>query len=157
MTRGATLARRSLSRQGPGGEIRRLGENRTGRLDLRLVAASNRSLDAGAVAGRFRRDLLYGLGVVRLAAPPLRGRGPDIGRLTVHNWKDIAPVAGSRASPARETLTALSGYPWPGTSGLHNVLANLTVTGPRYSPVGPEALPRGGRSRRTDVRARRWP
>ena len=60
------------------GEIRRLGENRIQRLDLRVVAATNRPLDAEAAAGRFRRNLLRRLSVLTLTAPPLRDRGPDI-------------------------------------------------------------------------------
>ena len=71
------------------GEIRRLGENRTQQLDLRVVSATHRPLDAEAAAGRFRRELLYRLKVLRLAAPPLRERGPDIVRLTEHCWKSV--------------------------------------------------------------------
>ena len=128
------------------GEIRRLGENRTQRLDLRVVAASNRPLEDEAEAGRFRKDLLYRLGVVGLTAPPLRERGADIARLTEHCWKNVAAAAGSRATLARETVTALAAHPWPGNvRELQNVLANLTVTGPRYGPVGPDALPRAFR------------
>ena len=124
------------------GEIRRLGENRTQRLDLRVVAATNRPLDAEAAAGRFRSDLLYRLKVLRVTAPPLRDHGPDVARLTEHYWKDIAAAAGSRATLARETVAALAAHPWPGNvRELQNVLAKLTVTGPRYGPVGPDALP----------------
>ena len=136
----APRAQAKLLRMLQDGEIRRLGENRTQRLDLRVVAATNRPLEAEAAAGRFRCDLLYRLNVVGLTAPPLRERGPDIGRLTEH-WKDIA-AAGSRATPARETVTALVAHPWPGNvRELQNILANLTVTGLRYGPVGPDALP----------------
>ena len=107
------------------GEIRRLGENRTERLDLRVVAATNRPLDAEAAARRFRNDLLYRLEVLRLTAPPLRDRGPDGAGLTDHCWKDIAAAAGSRATLARETVAALAAHPWPGNVGeLQNVLAN---------------------------------
>ena len=120
------------------GEIRRLGEIRTQRLDLRVVAATNRPLDDEAAAGRFRKDLLYRLGVVGLTAPPLRGRGPDVARLTDHYRKDIAAAACSRATLARETVTALAAHSWPGNvRELQNVLANLTVSGPRYGRVGP--------------------
>ena len=66
------------------GEVRRLGENRTQRLDLRVVAATNRPLDAEAAAGRFRRDLLYRLNVLAVTAPPLRDRGHDVARLADH-------------------------------------------------------------------------
>ena len=124
------------------GEIRRLGENRTQRLDLRVVAATNRPLDGEAAEGRFRKDLLYRLNVVRLTAPPLRERGPDVARLAEHCWKGVADATGSRATLARETVAALAAHPWPGNvRELQNVLANLTVTGPRYGPVGPGALP----------------
>ena len=108
------------------GEIRRLGENRTQRLDLRVVAATNRPLDAEAAAGRFRSDLLYRLKVLRVTAPPLRDHGPDVARLTDHYWKDIAAAAGSRATLARETVAALAAHPWPGNvRELQNVLAKL--------------------------------
>ncbi len=123
------------------GEIRRLGENRTQRLDLRIVAATNRPLDAEAAEGRFRRDLRYRLNVVGLTAP-LRERGPDVARLAEHRWKGVAEAAGSRATLARETVAALAAHPWPGNvRELQNVLANLTATGPRYGPVRPDALP----------------
>ena len=124
------------------GEIRRLGENRTQRLDLRVVAATNRPLDAEAAEGQFRKDLLYRLNVVRLTAPPLRERGPDVARLAEHCWKGVAEAAGSRATLARETVSALAAHPWPGNvRELQNVLANLTVTGPRYGPVRSDVLP----------------
>ena len=125
-----------------GGEVRRLGENRTERLDLRVVTASNVSLDAATEAGRFRRDLLYRLEVVQLAAPALRERRADVPRLAEHYWKDVAAAAGSRARLAPETVAALQGHRWPGNvRELQNVLANLTVTAPRFGAIGPEHLP----------------
>ncbi len=123
------------------GEIRRLGENHTQQLDLRIVAATNRPLEAEADAGRFRKDLLYRLNVVPVTAPPLRDRGPDIGRLAVHCWRDFAAAAGSRATLAPATLAALQARPWPGNvRELQNVLANLAVTAPRFGAIGPDAL-----------------
>ena len=88
------------------GEIRRLGENRTQRLDLRVVAATNRPLDAEAAAGRFRSDLLYRLNVVGLTAPPLRDRGPDIGRLTDHY--SVHPPGYGRLNDAVREAMALA-------------------------------------------------
>ena len=124
------------------GEVRRLGENRTQWLDLRVVAATNRPLDDEAAAGRFRRDLLYRLKVLELTAPPLRDRTPDIAQLAAHYWDNMSASAGSRASLARETVTALAAHPWPGNvRELQNVLANLTVTGPVDGAVGPDVLP----------------
>ena len=124
------------------GEVRRLGENRTQRLDLRVVAATNTALDDEAAAGRFRRDLLYRLKVLELTAPPLRDRTPDIAQLTAHYWDNMSAAAGSRASLARETVTALAAHPWPGNvRELQNVLANLTIAGPLDGAVGPDVLP----------------
>ena len=65
------------------GENRRLAENRTQRLDLRVLAATNRPLEEEAAAGRCRKDLLCRLNVGR-DAPPLRDCGPDVAQLTVH-------------------------------------------------------------------------
>ena len=69
------------------GEIRRLAENRTLRLDLHVVAATNRALEAESAAGRFRKDLHYRLNVLALTAPPLRDRGSDVARHAVHRWR----------------------------------------------------------------------
>ena len=63
------------------GEIRRLGENIARRVDVRIVAATNRDLSQEASAGRFRHDLLYRLDVVHIAVPPLRERRDDIALL----------------------------------------------------------------------------
>ena len=94
----------------------------------------------------------------RAHRPPLRDRGPDIGRLTVHYWQHIVTAAGSRATLARDAVAALGAHPWPGNvRELQNVLANLTVTGPRYGPVGPDGLPAAFRRRVAAERRRRSP
>ena len=98
----APRAQAKLLRVLQDGEIRRLGENRTQRLDLWVVAATNRPLDAEAAEGRFRKDPLYRLHVVGLTAPPLRERGPDVALLAEHCWKGVAEAAGSRATLARD-------------------------------------------------------
>ena len=69
------------------GEIRRVGENFARKIDARLVAATNRSLPAEVTAGRFRRDLLYRLDVVRIVVPRLRDRVEDIPALANHFWR----------------------------------------------------------------------
>ena len=135
-------AQAKLLRSLQDGQVRRLGENRTERLDLRVVAATNRPLDEAVGASRFRRDLLYRLEVVQVAAPPLRERRSDIPRLTEHYWKDVAAAAGSRARLAPETVAALRAHRWPGNvRELQNVLANLTLTAPRYGAVELAHLP----------------
>ena len=125
------------------GEIRRLGEKRTQRLDLRVVAATNRPLEVEAAAGRFRKDLLYRLNVIGLTAPPLRLRAADVARLADHYWPAVSATAGRRATLARERVAALAAHPWPGNvRELQNVLANLSVSGAALRGHRPGRAPR---------------
>ena len=124
------------------GEIRKVGENVTRRLDLRVVAATNRTLTGEAAEGRFRRDLLYRLDVVHLHVPPLRDRGSDVARLAVHYWDRALVQTRGRARLARETMNALAAHGWPGNvRELQNVLAALAVAAPPHGEIGPELLP----------------
>ena len=124
------------------GEIRKVGENVTRRLDLRVVAATNRTLAGDPAEGRFRRDLLYRLDVVHLQVPPLRDRGSDIAKLAVHYWDRTLMQTRGRARLARETMSALAAHEWPGNvRELQNVLAALAVAAPPHGEVGPDLLP----------------
>ncbi len=124
------------------GEIRRIGENGARRVDVRIVAATNRTLTGEVEAGRFRRDLLYRLDVVRIVVPPLRGRIEDIPVLAIHFWEQACATIGSRASLSSTTLAALARYDWPGNvRELQNAMAALAVSMPRRGSVGPSALP----------------
>jgi transcriptional regulator with PAS, ATPase and Fis domain len=124
------------------GEIRRVGENISRRIDVRIVAATNRDLSLDAAAGRFRHDLLYRLDVVRIVVPPLRERRDDIGMLAERFWAEATMRIGSRAALARATLAVLARYDWPGNvRELQNVLAALAVRSPRRGVIGPTALP----------------
>ena len=124
------------------GEIRRVGENVPRRVDVRVVAATNRPLEADATTGRFRTDLLYRLDVLRIVVPPLRDRGDDVLVLVDHFWRRAQSLIGSHATPARSTLAALAHYHWPGNvRQLENVIASLVVRGPRRGVVGPATLP----------------
>ena len=124
------------------GEIRRVGENFTRRVDVRVVAATNRDLWADVRAGRFRQDLLYRLDVVRLAVPPLRARVEDIGLLAAHFWAQSTGRLGSRATLTPEVLAALAAYDWPGNvRELQNVMAALAVAAPPRGRVGVARLP----------------
>ena len=124
------------------GEIRLVGENVPRRVDVRIVAATNRPLEADVSAGRFREDLLYRVDVLRIAVPPLRDRDDDVLLLVEHFWRRAQAATGSRAAPARATLAALARYHWPGNvRQLENVVASLVVRGPRRGVVGPATLP----------------
>ncbi len=115
----------------------RLGSTKTISVDIRLIAASNRDLDAEVAAGRFRQDLFYRLNVVPLVLPPLRERRDDIPLLAAHFAAKAAEKHG-RAQPEIPTALheALQEYGWPGNvRELENVIERLVVltSGPRLS------------------------
>jgi DNA-binding NtrC family response regulator/tetratricopeptide (TPR) repeat protein len=124
------------------GELRRIGENQSRRVDVRIVAATNRDLRQEAAAGRFRLDLLYRLDVIRIVVPPLRERRDDIAVLVDHCWREATARIGSRATLGVPTIAALARYDWPGNvRELQNVLAALAVRCPRRGVVPPTAVP----------------
>jgi transcriptional regulator with AAA-type ATPase domain len=125
------------------GEVRRVGENFSRRVDVRVVAATNRRLEEEATAGRFRVDLRFRLDVVRITVPPLRDRTSDIPLLAAHFWQDASARVGSRATLSREALAALARYDWPGNvRELQNVIAWVAVHSPRRGRIGASTLPR---------------
>ena len=124
------------------GEIKRLGETFARKVDVRIIAATNRPLEQEVAAGRFRRDLRYRLDVIRIAIPPLRDRPDDIPLLAQHLWRSAAARVGCRAVLSGGVLAALARHDWPGNvRELQNVLAALAVTAPRRGIVGTAALP----------------
>jgi DNA-binding NtrC family response regulator len=113
------------------GELRRLGENAPRRIDVRLVTATNRPLQAEVAAGRFRADLRFRLDVVRLRVPPLRDRREDVGALAEHFWRAAAAHTGSQAQLAPSLLAALAAHHWPGNAReLQNAVAAIAVSAP---------------------------
>lgn len=124
------------------GEVRRVGETFSRRVDVRVVAASNKPLREETLQGRFREDLRYRLEVLPLLVPPLRERREDIGLLAGHFWREAAARVGSHAVLDARLLAALSGYDWPGNvRELQNVIAHLAVHAPRRGRVGLSVLP----------------
>lgn len=127
------------------GEVRRVGENVSRRVDVRVVAATNRNLRAEVAAGRFRLDLLYRLDVVRIVVPPLRERTSDLTCLIERYWHEATERVHSRAVLSAATLAALALYCWPGNvRELQNVMAALAVRAPKRGVVSPSALPWAG-------------
>jgi len=124
------------------GEVRRVGENVPRRVEVRVVAATNRDLRQEVSNGRFRLDLLYRLDVLRIAIPPLRDRRDDIPVLAEQFWREATGRIASRATLAAATVAALARYDWPGNvRELQNVLAALAVRAPKRGVVAPAALP----------------
>jgi transcriptional regulator with PAS, ATPase and Fis domain len=124
------------------GEIRRLGETFVRKVDVRIVAATNRPLAAAVAAGAFRADLWYRLDVVRITLPPLRERLDDLPLLVGHLWRALAQRTGSRAALSSHAIAALARYDWPGNiRELQNVLASMLVAAPRAGLIGPSSLP----------------
>lgn len=124
------------------GEIRRIGETQVRRVDVRLVTATNRMLQAEVAAGSFRRDLYYRLAVIRIVLPPLRERAEDVPLLASALWERAIARVGSRATLSTSTLGALARYDWPGNvRELQNVLSALAVSAPRRGTIGPSSLP----------------
>jgi DNA-binding NtrC family response regulator len=125
------------------GEIQRVGSERIeGRVNVRIIAATNRNLSERIANQQFREDLYYRLNVIRLAIPPLRGRGVDVAILLQHYLQECAKAHGtevpSLTAPAQEILIA---YRWPGNvRELKNVVERLVVRQTRRD-IGPEDLP----------------
>jgi DNA-binding NtrC family response regulator len=93
-------------------ELRRLGDNRSVRIDIRVVATTNRSLAAMVRDGLFRADLYYRLHVIALTLPPLRERRDDVPLLAEHFLARHAPGKSLRLAP--EFLARLCAHKWPG-------------------------------------------
>ncbi len=96
------------------GAVRRVGENQPIRIDLRILAATNRDLARAVAAGEFREDLYYRLSVVTLVVPPLRERPEDIEPLARHFLAESVKRLGKLRLFAPETLDFLRGYAFPG-------------------------------------------
>lgn len=95
-------------------EIRRLGGKETIRLDVRIIAATNKKLEEEIRKGGFREDLYYRLNVIAFSIPPLRERITDVPILVEHFLKKINNAQGVKKSVSNEALKLLMGYSWPG-------------------------------------------
>ena len=125
------------------GEIRRVGESAPVKVDVRVVAATNKGLKARVAEGLFREDLLYRLDVVHLQLPPLRERREDIPALVEH-FAALQARGGVAPVVASEAMARLTAYDWPGhVRQLENVVARalaLNVTGVLGPPDFPEPI-----------------
>jgi two-component system nitrogen regulation response regulator GlnG len=123
--------------------IERVGGHESIRIDVRVIAATNRDLETAMREGAFREDLYYRLNVVTLNLPPLRERRRDVPLLVEHFLAKHAEKLGDRGV-APDALDRLVGYDWPGNvRELENViqramvLAQNGVVLPEHLPIGP--------------------
>ncbi len=119
-------------------EFEPLGSERTERVDVRVIAATNRDLRAMANEGRFQEDLYYRLHVIPIDLPPLRQRLDDLPALVDHFVQKFSQRLGKRITGVDDTAMAeLRRYHWPGNiRELENTIERAVVltTGPRLTP-----------------------
>ncbi len=142
-------------------EFERLGSTRTRRIDVRIVAATNRDLSLAVDEGFFREDLYYRLNVFPIQTPPLRERTEDIPELVEHFLVKISREYGRRLRIAARAIDVLTRYEWPGNvREMENLIERLAImvdgseidladfppylhlNGKHLKEVGPESLSR---------------
>jgi len=132
-------------------EYQRVGDNQTRTADVRVIAATNRDLQAEVAAGQFREDLYYRVRVIPIEMPPLRDRKGDIPLLAAHLLDDISNKRGRPdVSLTPATLQRLVDHPWPGNvRELINALEYAVALAPgrriRASDLPPELVGRAQR------------
>jgi formate hydrogenlyase transcriptional activator len=131
------------------GEFERLGSPKTIKVDVRLIAATNRDLAEQIKEGRFREDLYYRLNVFPIRVPPLRERAEDIPALVWTFLSELSSRMGKKITQVpRKTMDALVRHPWPGNvRELRNVIehgAILTSGVTLRVPLLDDAAPAGG-------------
>jgi DNA-binding NtrC family response regulator len=132
------------------GTVRRLGSNHERRVDVRVVAATNRDPRQAVLAGRFRSDLYYRLRVLPISIPPLRERQSDVALLAEHFLEHFCRLEGKPLHGfAPGALRRLAAYAWPGNvRELENEIHRLVVhAGGR---IGPDLLDPGIRAATPD-------
>jgi PAS domain S-box-containing protein len=113
-------------------EVERLGGSRPTKVDVRIIAATNRDLSAEIAAGRFREDLYYRLNVWPITVPPLRDRPEDIPLLVAHFARTISARLGKSVDEIPPAMMReLCAYHWPGNvRELENVIERAVITTP---------------------------
>jgi formate hydrogenlyase transcriptional activator len=138
-------------------EFEPVGSNRTVRVDVRVIAATNRDLAEAMRAGRFRADLFYRLNVFPLTVPPLRERPSDVPQLVMFFLAQFGTKFGKRIDTvSEETMDRLVRYPWPGNvRELQNVIERAVVLsqGPLFD-LDSDLLPMSGVGAGASVGAR---
>ncbi|MBC8131371.1 MAG: sigma-54-dependent Fis family transcriptional regulator, partial [Deltaproteobacteria bacterium] len=123
------------------GELRRVGSERTRKVDVRVVAATNRDLGRMVEEGRFRQDLFFRLSVAPIALPPLRDRREDIPAIVEHVLLMKVAAATEKVGPPKRVTAAamlrLGAYRWPGNvRELENELMRASALSADHIDVG---------------------
>ena len=123
------------------GEIRRVGANRTIKVDVRVIAATNRDIEIEAAEGRFRQDLMYRLNAVTINLPPLRTRREDIPLLVAFFAERVLPAGAPMITFSAEALKILENADWQGNvrelenAVLHAVSLADQIVYPEHLPL----------------------
>jgi DNA-binding NtrC family response regulator len=117
-------------------EVRRVGENASRAIDVRVVSATNVPLAEAVARGRFRDDLRFRLAVVTIRQPPLRDRLEDLPVLAHVFWRRAVAETGKRAYLGADALAQMTRHSWPGNvRELQNVVSGLAVAAPSCGRV----------------------
>ncbi len=144
-------------------EVRPVGSTKRVPINVRILAATNRDLEAAVAEGKFRRDLYFRLNVLTLRIPPLRERKQDIPLLAQHVLERLSRITGMQRTISDEALKAMLAYDWPGnvrelencleractmssgptlhTADLSSSVQNALSHSPRSLPAGPRIVP----------------
>jgi two-component system nitrogen regulation response regulator NtrX len=119
-----------------------VGSNQTARVDVRVIAATNKDLEKEIAHDRFRQDLFYRLNVIPFYVPPLRDRKEDISILARHFLNEFSSAYGKKTRELSDTaLDILVRYPWPGNvRELRNLVERLVIVCPQ-ARIEPHHLP----------------
>ncbi len=120
-----------------GGSVRRVGEDKPRRVDVRVIAATHRDLDKEIEAGRFRQDLYYRLAVVLISVPPLRDRLDDIPLLTSHF---VQTMGRGDFDVGRGLMARFAAYHWPGNVRELRNLIERALAGADVDPLPNETV-----------------
>lgn len=135
-------------------EIRRVGDNESVKIDVRIVCATHRQLEQMVEQEEFREDLLYRINTFEIPVPPLRQRITDIPELAKFLYERFRPAAANTSELfTQETVEALQAHNWPGNvRELSNVIEHVTIVCD-HLPITPDHLPRRFGARKARVRS----
>jgi two-component system response regulator AtoC len=125
------------------GEIRRIGDTKVRKFDVRIISATNRNLEEAIRDGVFREDLFFRLNVIPVFLPPLRERKEDIPPLASHLLQRLCDTHSRNVTGiSSQTLKIFMNYPWPGNvREMENVIEYALHLTDEGNPIRPDQLP----------------